>query len=648
MCGIVGFWKIGAENNEALKKEVSIMADTLSYRGPDDKGIYVNEKGVALGHRRLSILDLSLKGHQPMESFGGRYVIVYNGEVYNYKELKKELENDFNIKFKSDTDTEVVLAGFEVWGIEETLKRMNGMFAIALWDKKERELFLVRDRIGIKPLYYGVQNGILFFASELKAIRANRFFKPEIDRNALALFFRHNYIPAPYSIYKNVKKLEPAHYAVIDRNLNIDIKCYWNVKEISEKGIKNPIDLSERDAIFELEKLLLDSVKKRMIADVPLGAFLSGGIDSSAVVALMQAQSNVPVKTFTIGFYEDNYNEAKFAKDVAKHLGTDHTELYVTPKETIGVIPKLPDMYDEPFSDSSQIPTFLVSQLTRRYVTVSLSGDGGDETFGGYNRYFWADNIWEKINFMPLILRSQITKIISLFSPEFIDNFFKTIEVIVPEKFKQTLYGDKLHKLSEILTSRSPDEIYKRLISHWKSPETLVLNSIEPKIIIDDFFRIKNLIPEFKDRMMFFDLMTYLPDDILTKVDRASMSVSLEARVPILDHRIVEFSKRLPLSFKIKNGKSKWILRQVLYKYVPKELVERPKMGFGVPIDNWIRDPLRDWAEDLLDEKKIKRDEFLNPEPIRKLWKEHLSGKRNWQYLLWDVLMFQAWKKRWM
>ncbi|MCD6401845.1 MAG: asparagine synthase (glutamine-hydrolyzing), partial [Anaerolineales bacterium] len=606
MCGITGFWQLKGNNKELLKDTIIKMTKTFTHRGPDDSGFYINkETGIALGHRRLSILDLSPKGHQPMESFSGRHVIVYNGEVYNYKELRKEIENDFNIKFKSSSDTEVVLAGFEVWGIEETLKRLNGMFAFALWDKKEKKLYLARDRIGIKPLYYGVQNGILFFASELKAIRANRFFKPKINRNALALFFRHNYIPAAYSIYKNVKKLEPAHYAVIDRNLNINIQCYWDIKRITKEGIKNPIDLLEKDAVFELERLLLDSVKKRMIADVPLGAFLSGGIDSSTVVALMQAQSNISVKTFTIGFYEDNYNEAKFAKDVTKHLGTDHTELYVTPKETMDVIPKLPDMYDEPFSDSSQIPTFLVSQLTRRYVTVSLSGDGGDETFGGYNRYFWADNIWEKINFMPLILRSQITKIISLFSPEFIDNFFKTIEVIVPEKFKQTLYGDKLHKLSEILTSRSPDEIYKRLISHWKSPETLVLNSIEPKIIIDDFFRIKNLIPEFKDRMMFFDLMTYLPDDILTKVDRASMSVSLEARVPILDHRIVEFSKRLPLSFKIKNGKSKWILRQVLYKYVPKELVERPKMGFGVPIDNWIRDPLRDWAEDLLDEKKI-------------------------------------------
>jgi len=649
MCGIAGFWTQRGNNRETLKEEIIKMTKTLAHRGPDDEGFYIDKKvDIALGHRRLSILDLSPKGHQPMISFSDRYVIVYNGEIYNYKELKKEIENNFDIKFKSDTDTEVILAGFEVWGVEETLKRINGMFAFALWDKKEKELFLARDRIGIKPLYYGVQNGILFFASELKAIRANRFFKPEIDRNALALFFRHNYIPAPYSIYRNIKKLEPGYYAVIDKNLNIKIRRYWDIEKIVEDGIKNPIDLSEKEATLELEKLLLDSVKKRMIADVPLGAFLSGGIDSSTVVALMQAQSNIPVKTFTIGFYEDDYNEAKFAKELAKYLGTDHTELYVTPKEAMDVIPKLSDIYDEPFSDSSQIPTFLVSQLTKRYVTVSLSGDGGDELFGGYNRYFRTSNTWNRINFIPYVVRLRLSKMISLFSPRFIDRVLKPVKVIAPKQVKNILSGDKVLKFSKILTSRNPDELYKKLISHWKNPEKLVFNSKEPKTILDDFLRVKDFIPNFKDRMMFFDFMTYLPDDILTKVDRASMAVSLEARVPILDHRIVEFSKKLPLNFKIKNGKSKWILRQVLYRYVPKELVERPKMGFGVPIDNWIRDPLRDWAEDLLDEKKIKRDEFLNPEPIRKLWKEHLSGKRNWQYLLWDVLMFQAWKERWM
>ncbi len=648
MCGIAGFWTQKGNNKEALKEEIIKMTKTLAHRGPDDEGFYIDEKAdITLGHRRLSILDLSPKGHQPMISFSGRYIIVYNGEVYNYKELRKEIENNFDIKFKSDTDTEVILAGFEVWGIEETLKRMNGMFVFALWDKKEKELFLVRDRVGIKPLYYGVQNGILFFASELKAIRVNRFFKPEIDRNVLALFFRHNYIPAPYSIYKNIKKLKPGHYALIDKNLNIKIRCYWNIEKIIEDGVKTPIELSEKEAIFELEKLLLDSVKKRMIADVPLGAFLSGGIDSSTVVALMQTQSNIPVKTFTIGFYEDNYNETKYAKKVAKHLGTDHTELYVAPKETMNVITKLPDIYDEPFSDSSQIPTFLVSQLTKRYVTVSLSGDGGDELFGGYNRYLQASNIWDRMKFLPFALRLKMAKVVFLFSPQSIDNFFKKIEIIIPKRFEQILCGEKLYRLSKVLISRSPDESYKRLISHWKSPEELVLNSGEPKTILDDL-KIKDFIPNFKNRMMFFDFMTYLPDDILTKVDRASMTVSLEARVPMLDHRIVEFSKKLPLNFKIKNGKSKWILRQVLYKYIPKELVERPKMGFGMPIDNWLRGPLRDWAEDLLDEKKIKRDGFLNPEPIKKLWKEHLSGKRNWQYLLWDVLMFQAWKERWM
>lgn len=403
--------------------------------------------------------------------------------------------------------------------------------------------------------------------------------------------------------------------------------------------------LDENDLVFELEKLLKDSVKKRMMSDVPLGAFLSGVVDSSAVVALMQAQSLMPVKTFSIGFYEDQYNEAKFAKAVAKHLGTDHAELYVTPKEAMDVIPKLSDMYDEPFSDSSQVPTFLVSRLAKKYVTVSLSGDGGDELFVGYNRYLWADKIWRKMRVMPHPFKFRIARFISTFSPDTWDSLFRKMEFLLPTRFKQTLYGDKLYKLSEILTGKSPDEIYNRLISHWKDPEKLVIGSKEPKMILDDQ-SIKGVIPKFKDRMMFFDLLTYLPDDILTKVDRASMAVSLEARVPLLDHKVVEFSKKIPLKYKIRNGESKWILRQILYKYVPRALIDRPKMGFGVPIDSWLRGPLKDWAEELLSENRLKKEGILNPEPIRQKWREHLSGKRNWQHHLWDVLMFEAWMEK--
>jgi asparagine synthase (glutamine-hydrolysing) len=646
MCGIAGFWKIKEINKEFLTDTVTKMSEALNYRGPDDSGIYVDDKnGIALGHRRLSILDLSPKGHQPMESFSGRYVIVYNGEVYNFLELKTELGNNSGVKFKSDSDTEVILAGMEVWGIENTIKKMNGMFAFALWDKKEKKLCIARDRAGIKPVYFGVQNDILFFASELKALRVNDFFKKEIDADALASFFRFNYIPAPYSIYKNIKKLKPAHYAVIDSSLNVNIHCYWDIKKITEEGAIYDYKLSEKEAISDLETLLLDSVKKMMVADVPLGAFLSGGIDSTTVTALMQKQSSVPVKTFTIGFDDNDYNEAKYAKDIANYLGTEHMELYVTPKEAQNVIPKLPDIYDEPFSDSSQIPTFLVSQLTKKYVTVSLSGDGGDELFGGYTRYFMANNIRKRISVLPHFSRIMLAKIITLLSPEAWNIFLKKIEHIFPAKYRQTLYGDKLYKLANILNSKNPDEIYKGLVSHFNAQENLVLGSKEPLTVLDD----KSVeFVDFNDRMMFYDLITYLPDDILTKVDRASMSVSLEARVPLLDHRVVEFSKTIPLSFKIRDGKGKWILRQVLNNYVPKKMLDRPKMGFGIPIGDWLRGPLKDWADDLLNENKIKNDGLLNYKPIKELWSEHLNGKRNWQYHLWDVLMFQAWKERWM
>ena len=622
---------------------VSHMTDKLRHRGPDDSGAWVDEKdGVALGHRRLSIIDLSPSGHQPMFSHDKRFAIVYNGEVYNFPALKRELE-DLGQKFRGGSDTEVILAAITQWGVENAVKRFNGMFAFALWDRKERKLYLVRDRIGIKPLYYGWVKGAFVFGSELKAIRAFPGFGNAIDRNSLTLYLRHNYIPAPYSIYKDVFKLEPGHILTVGMKGEPETICYWSAFQVVEEAVAHPFNGDEEEAVEELESLLRNSIKLRMISDVPLGAFLSGGIDSTTVVSLMQAQSFRPVKTFTIGFHEEGYNEAEYAKVVANHLGTEHTELYVTPGEAMAVIPRLPEIYDEPFSDSSQIPTFLVSQLTHRHVTVSLSGDGGDELFGGYNRYFWGRNIWRKIRWLPKRIRKKVLPyLLNSLSPNALDAMVNKFNTLIPLKFRQNLVGDKLSKLADVLAVESSDAMYYGLVSHWKNPSAIVRGGSEYPTILNNGDEIKRL-GNFIQRMQFLDLVTYLPDDILTKVDRASMGVSLEARVPILDHRVVEFAWRLPLDMKIRNGQGKWILRQTLYKYVLRELVERPKSGFGIPIDSWLRGPLRDWAEELIDESRLKQEGFFNPSPIRQKWAEHLSGNRNWAYYLWDVLMFQAW-----
>lgn len=644
MCGIVGLLQDGLKPDQ-WECFLRSMTDSLVHRGPDDTGWWYDaEAGVGLGHRRLSIVDLSPLGHQPMASESGRYYITYNGEVYNFRELRKELQL-LGCTFRGHSDTEVMLAAIEQWGLEHAVKRFVGMFAFALWDRKERVLHLVRDRLGIKPLYYGWLGKAFVLGSELKAFKAHPAFRGEIDRNALALMMCHSYIPAPYSIYKGIYKLLPGHILTLNR---ADIGSasaptpYWTARDVAEDGAADPFVGSETEAVEYLDTLLRDAVKLRMVADVPLGAFLSGGVDSSTVVALMQAQSERPVKTFSIGFYEQSYNEAEHAKAVAKHLGTDHTELYVTPEQAMAVIPKLPTLYDEPFSDASQIPTFLVSELARRYVTVSLSGDGGDELFGGYNRYFWGRSIWQKIGWMPRGLRNAVTRALTALSPQSWEALFLKLGPVLPEKVKQRNPGDKLHKLAEILAVESPEAMYRGLVSHWKNPAGVVVGAAESPTVLTDRNCWADL-PDFTQRMMYLDLVSYLPDDILVKVDRASMGVSLEARVPLLDHRVVEFAWRVPLFMKIRNGQSKWLLRQVLYKYVPKELIERPKMGFGIPIDDWLRGPLRDWAEDLLSEERLKREGYLRPEPIRKLWKEHLSGKRNWQYHLWDVLMFEAW-----
>ncbi|MBE9168001.1 asparagine synthase (glutamine-hydrolyzing) [Pleurocapsales cyanobacterium LEGE 06147] len=644
MCGIVGFLSSFSQTSMGeLQATIGRMSDTLIHRGPDDRGVWIDlEAGIALGHRRLAIVDLSPEGHQPMISADGRYVIAFNGEIYNFLELRSQLKA-FGHHFRGHSDTEVMLESFSQWGLEQAIEYFNGMFAFALWDRQERVLHLGRDRLGEKPLYYGWIGNTFLFGSELKSLKAHPDFQAEINRNALALFFRFGYIPAPHSIYQGIYKLPPGTILTWRGDANRpEPVSYWSAKTVAELGAANPFIGSKQEALLQLETLLKDAVGLRMVADVPLGAFLSGGIDSSTVVALMQAQSSQPVKTFTIGFYEDGYNEAQHAKAVAQHLGTDHTELYVTPEEALSAIPKLPVLYDEPFADSSQIPTLLLSQLTRQHVTVSLSGDGGDELFAGYNRYFSGNRIWQQLGWMPRPLRQAAARTLTSLSSQTWDRGLTHFAALLPAKLKQPTPGTQLHLLADFLAAPNFEALYQYLVSDWKKPEALVIGGSEPITAFSDRQRWAQL-PRLTQRMMYLDTVTYLPDDILVKVDRASMGVKLEARVPFLDRRVVEFAWRLPLSMKIHKFQGKHLLRQVLYKYVSKDAIERPKKGFSVPIASWLRGPLRDWAEDLLDERRLQQEGFLNPQPIRQKWQEHLSGERDWQYYLWDVLIFQAW-----
>jgi asparagine synthase (glutamine-hydrolysing) len=590
-----------------------------------------------------------------MPSKSNRYVIAFNGEIYNHLELRRELEimprlpsilerDITTINWRGHSDTETLLAGFEVWGVEATLKKTVGMFAISLWDNEENVLTLARDRMGEKPLYYGFQDETFLFGSELKALKAHPEFLSEIDRDVLCLYLRHCYIPAPYSIYKGIKKLLPGSYVQVrlgdDANSpSLSPKFYWSMEEAVAKGIDNPFVGSDEQAINALDSQLKQSIGLQMMADVPLGAFLSGGVDSSVVVALMQCQSSHPVKTFSIGFDEAGYNEANYAKDVAKYLGTDHTELYVSAAEAMDVIPLLGKMYDEPFADSSQIPTFLVSQMARQHVTVSLSGDGGDELFGGYNRYLLADK-WQKIERVPFFLRKMTGHLIETLSPSAWDAVFNQLTLI--KTFPSNM-GAKLQKLAKRLEKVDGTQaLYYSLVSEIDFPEQIVLGAKEPQTWLTQV-GVKTLFQDPRQQMMFLDAMTYLPDDILVKVDRAAMANSLETRVPFLDHRVVEFASRLPMNMKIRDGETKWLLRQVLYQYVPKELIERPKAGFGIPLAEWLRGPLKDWVECLIDEKKLIQQGFFNVHKIRNLWDEHLSGKRNHQTLLWNILMYQVW-----
>jgi len=579
-----------------------------------------------------------------MISQSNRYVISFNGEIYNFRELRDQLQA-LGHRFRGYSDTEVILASVDQWDVTAALKRFIGMFAIALWDQQERVLYLARDRLGEKPLYYGWVNGTFLFGSELKALRTYPGWCGEIDRDVLALFLRHNYIPTPYCIYKGFRKLLPGTVLMIKgdhANLPSVPEVYWSSRGIAEEGVQRPLNQDLTQTVSQLDALLRQAVRQQMVADVPLGAFLSGGVDSSTIVALMQAQSERPIKTFTIGFHESEYNEAESAKAVAQHLGTDHTELYVTSTEAMDVIPLLPTLYDEPFADSSQIPTFLVAKLARQYVTVSLSGDGGDELFAGYNRYFWGRSIWKNVGWWPGAIKQLGTKILTSVPPQHWDRLYEYVSFLMPDKIKIRMPGDQAHKLAEVITADAPEVMYRTLVSLWKDPASVVLESNEPNTVLTERKTWPEL-PDFTQQMMYLDMVSYLPDDLLVKVDRATMGVSLEARVPLLDHRVVEFAWKVPLSMKICNDQGKWLLRQVLYKYVPRELIERPKTGFGVPIGDWLRGPLRAWAETLLAEDRLKREGFFMSAPIREKWQEHLSGRRNWQYYLWDVLMYQAW-----
>ena len=651
MCGVCGFFDLsGMCTGDDFLSIVRRMASRLSHRGPDEEGTWAEpECGVAFGHRRLSIIDLTPTGRQPMESFCGRYVIVLNGEIYNFPELRKELER-LDVPFRGRSDTEVVLAAVSVWGLRKALERFVGMFAFALWDRGERTLTLARDRMGEKPLYYGIMGQTLLFASELKAMKAHPAWRGEIDRDALTLYLRYNYIPAPYSIYRNIFKLPPAAILQVtssdlaSRALPVPNE-YWSLREKMEEGIRSPFQGGETEAADCLETLLTESVKGQMIADVPLGAFLSGGVDSSTIVTLMQKQSTSPVKTFTIGFSEEGYNEAVQAKAVAAYLGTRHTEMYVSPEEAMAVIPRLPELYDEPFADSSQIPTFLVARLAREHVTVSLSGDGGDELFAGYNRHVWADDLWKRVGSLPAFLRKSAGRTISLLSPERWNSLFRLAAPVLSSAMKHRQPGYKLHKLAEALRRATDREsLYLSLVSQWREPESVVIGGIEPfPGIIHSEAKLQNA--DFVRQMQYFDMTTYLPGDILAKVDRAAMGVSLESRVPFLDHRVVEFAASLPLAFKIQGKHGKRILRNILYRYVPKEIVERPKTGFGIPLGEWLRGPLREWAEELLSPDKISKGGYLDPKPVRRTWEEHLTGVKNHDGPLWGVLMFQAWLK---
>jgi asparagine synthase (glutamine-hydrolysing) len=647
MCGFAGTLTTAGLDRCELTDQVCRMIAPLAHRGPDDSGIWADERaGAAFGFRRLAILDLSPNGHQPMWSPSRRFVMVFNGEVYNYKHLRRELEQH-GYRFRGHSDSEVILAGFEQWGIREAVGRFVGMFAIAVWDARQRELSLVRDRLGKKPLYVYSEPGLITFGSELKALLAGPSFDRSIDHAALASYFRYLYVPAPMSIFTHAIKLPPAHILTVSdpRSPLPASNPYWSLPDVAARGLANPFSGSEADAVDELDALLVDAVGCRMYSDVPLGALLSGGVDSSLVVSLMQAASDRPVKTYTIGFAEEEFDEAEHAARVAQHLGTDHTQLRLTGEDAHSLIPRLPQVFDEPLADPSQLPTLLVSQLARRHVTVALSGDGGDELFGGYDRYVYGGRVLPRVIRIPRAVRRPMAAGMRSVRPETWDRLSRWTAALVPGLPRQR-FGQRVHKLSNLMSADSVSDMYRSLLSAWQQPDGLVLNghhTEDRNARILDGSEPAHLL----DRMMLADQTLYLPDDLLAKLDRASMAVSLEVRAPLLDHRVAEFSWRLPRSLKLRGRQGKWILRQALYRRVPRAMVERPKMGFSVPIDRWLRGPLRDWAQGLLSPGELGRNGLLDPEPVTRAWRDLQDGRRPAGAALWAVIMFQAWRAQW-
>lgn len=640
MCGIAGFFTQGPWPQQAAAIARS-MGDALAHRGPDGRDEWLDaETGIALAHRRLAIVDLSPAGAQPMVSADGRWVIVYNGEIYNHMELRAQLQAEGRAPpWRGHSDTETLLACVAAWGVPATLRALVGMFALALWDRAGRELTLARDRLGEKPLYYGQQGGVLLFGSELKALRVHPAFVGGTDRGALSLLLRHGYVPAPWSIHPGIRKLPPGTWLTLKRPADADAtpQAYWSVHEQALAGAHEPLKLSDTEAVDTLDRLLRQAVAGQRMSDVPLGAFLSGGIDSSTTVAVMQSLSSQPVRSFTIGLPDAGLDESAHARAVAQHLGTDHTELVVTPQEALDLIPRLPALYCEPFADASQIPTYLVSRLARQAVTVSLSGDAGDELFGGYDRYHWA----RRVAAVPLWLRRSCGAALGALPAEWWSALLAPVSPWLPRELREGDRADRLRKLAGVLRLRRNDDLYLQMMSFWPAGISPVSGAVEPATALSEA---PPALREFEARMMLLDLRSYLPDDILVKVDRAAMAASLETRVPLLDHRIVEFALRLPLHQKMRGGQGKWVLRQVLDRYVPRALVDRPKMGFGIPIHAWLRGPLRAWAEDLLSADSLRRAGLLDPAPVRELWAQHLSGRHDWGYRLWPVLMFEAWR----
>jgi asparagine synthase (glutamine-hydrolysing) len=645
MCGIAGFIGGAWPQGPGIESTLATMARRLKHRGPDHSGMWTDRDcEVAFVHNRLAIIDLSPAGNQPMTSPSGRYVIVYNGELYDHQETRADLAAaGLAPSWRGHSDTETLLAAIDAWGTRGALERSTGMFAFALWDKAERTLTLARDRLGEKPLYYGrqKQGGPFLFGSELKALAAHPEFEPRVDRGSLGLLLRYNFIPAPHSIYQGIRKLPPGTILTFNGTTDPVTGEYWSGAKVAERGVSAPLAIGDEDAVDELERRLEAAISGQLMADVPLGAFLSGGIDSSTIVALMQKLSARPVKTFTIGFRERGFNEAEQAKAVARHLGTDHSEVYVTPQQARDVIPLLPRMFDEPFADASQIPTHLVSALAREQVKVSLSGDGGDELFAGYTRYQFTSALWRRIGIIPGPLRAAAARAISMLPSSAWDAIGEAAAPILPKRARIDRAGDRLHKGAPLLSSRSDAELYAGVLTLWRDVESVVIGTGNLAIADGRAPSLSGL--SGIERMMAFDLLRYLPDDILVKVDRAAMAVSLETRVPFLDHRLVEFAWRLPFRFKVRDGETKWILRQLLYRYVPKPLIERPKMGFGVPIGEWLRGPLREWAAELLDERRLADEGYFHPQPIVRIWRAHLGGSVDEQYRLWGILMFQSW-----